>query len=316
MALSWQAALAETHRVWLSWAFPAALALTTWIIYTLDRVLDGLRPPHPHTLRHLFCARHRTWLLGFLVPGAAWFTLWLAFYRLPAGAMWTGMSLAALTGIYLSLYASQHRSAAQVLILAVSAVGVMFFISALPVSGGFKLAASIIVVLLLVMAVTSEFSHRFKQQFPQELFGSLLFTLGCALGPHFWAIDGHTLLCRETLLLWCLVAFNLASIAAVEVELEPEKIDPEKLPRLIRVASGRRILGWGLLLMCLTLIFGWLGLPPIHDPRLPWTVIACVVLTFGLHLARRRMTPEVHHWLTDLALILPPVAMVAWTKLG
>jgi len=63
VALSWQWLFARTFGVPVSAANSAALFLTAWLIYLLDRFGDSISLPQnaPRSVRQEFCARHRKW---------------------------------------------------------------------------------------------------------------------------------------------------------------------------------------------------------------------------------------------------------------
>jgi hypothetical protein len=103
VAVVWSFVFANASGVRLRPADPIILALTVWVIYISDRLLDGWVIKNCSSLeeRHLFCARHRG-ALAWLVVLAAATVLWMtAEYLLPkeAGA---GMKLAAIVGAYMA----------------------------------------------------------------------------------------------------------------------------------------------------------------------------------------------------------------------
>ena len=74
VAVVWALLLARTGGVRLQPAALMVLALGTWMVYVLDRVLDGTRAPGPAKerleARHHFHRRHRRTLLGLCGAGA------------------------------------------------------------------------------------------------------------------------------------------------------------------------------------------------------------------------------------------------------
>lgn len=60
VAMCWQAFLAADTGVTLRPAAQAALGLTVWLIYIVDRLLDVRDPRAPQTARHRFYRDHRT----------------------------------------------------------------------------------------------------------------------------------------------------------------------------------------------------------------------------------------------------------------
>jgi hypothetical protein len=67
VALLWQALFSRCLHVQIRWPAIVALALSTWMIYAVDRLLDGRSPgASSMSLRHKFSSRHRTSILTFV----------------------------------------------------------------------------------------------------------------------------------------------------------------------------------------------------------------------------------------------------------
>jgi hypothetical protein len=89
VAAVWAAGIAWAAGVRLPWWVPALLALTAWVVYIGDRLLDAraaLRAADPRQLRerHLFHWRHRRVLLP-LAAASACTAAWIILERMPAG---------------------------------------------------------------------------------------------------------------------------------------------------------------------------------------------------------------------------------------
>ncbi len=81
VALLWQALFSRCLHVHIRWPSIVALALSTWMIYAIDRLLDARLPSAgPLSLRHEFSRQHRTLMLtsvGFAIALLLWTCLHL-----------------------------------------------------------------------------------------------------------------------------------------------------------------------------------------------------------------------------------------------
>lgn len=81
VALLWQALFSRSLHIHIRWPPIVALALSTWMIYAVDRLLDARLPSNGLlSLRHEFSRRHRTLMLtsvGFAVALLLWTCLHL-----------------------------------------------------------------------------------------------------------------------------------------------------------------------------------------------------------------------------------------------
>lgn len=84
VAALWTVFFAQAMHIHLPWIAPVALAAGVWVLYVLDRILDGVRasaePLQANSLRerHYFHARHRKpFLIGIVcaLPGTLWLGL-------------------------------------------------------------------------------------------------------------------------------------------------------------------------------------------------------------------------------------------------
>lgn len=80
------------------WATPIVLALSVFIIYAIDRLLDVHKPEQPLTPRHLFHRQHSV-LLWQVVAGATLLAAVLVFF-LPAPVVKFGIALAGICAMY------------------------------------------------------------------------------------------------------------------------------------------------------------------------------------------------------------------------
>jgi hypothetical protein len=102
VSVVWAILFAECYRAKLSAAQIVALTLAIWTIYAGDRLLDGWRSGSARSLRdrHLFSARHRTWMMG-LVALAGLGALWVSMDYLNAREETAGVKLSVVVGLYL-----------------------------------------------------------------------------------------------------------------------------------------------------------------------------------------------------------------------
>lgn len=307
VALFWQWMLAESHRVSLPWPFVAALLLATWLIYLLDRTLDlfhhGEAPP---TARHRFCQRHLRPLVLVVIPALLWGLGWLAFTHLPSGLLWSGVAVATLTGVYLAVFVVKQGSRLQLLVLFSVCAGLTMLLSPLSLPPTLRFVAYGLVVILCFTLATRGVSAAFHRHFPKEVFGALLFALGCGVGVHFWVYDGHSWLCAESLLLWGLGLMNLTCISSVELEKKERDAVPPSAASVVQT-SRRRFVTWALIGCCVLRLSGFTGGLAEAKQKFTAAVLVSALLMVLLHQMRRRMSVETHHWLADVALILPPL---------
>lgn len=97
----WQWLFHHSFGVIITWPQITALALSVWLIYVADRLLDGLQldAQKPHSFRHALYARHRRnfallWLAGLCLTTA------LVVTQLSPVAIRLGLCLGALVAVY------------------------------------------------------------------------------------------------------------------------------------------------------------------------------------------------------------------------
>jgi hypothetical protein len=301
VALAIQEVLACSHAVWLGWDFRAALFLSTWVIYLLDRTLDALRHPDLRSTRHEFCRRHHKVLLGLVIPALGWLLVWTVLNYLPSGALWHGLALGTLALVYLAVFAASPRSKVQSLLLLVSGAASLGFISQLPLSGEIKLAAVCLLGAFYGVAVVGRLSASTSQWLPRELLGSLIFSQACLLGVHFWSLGYHPFFCKEGVFIWGMIAFNLVSIGSFEFQTGHSSDMPD---RAMRMATSRMPLGLAFVT--------YLVLDGIQNGWTPflWCVLAALLCTLAVYQIAifRRASAQAHHAAADLVLTLPLVA--------
>jgi hypothetical protein len=103
VAISWQLLFARCFSVPLSTAAVAVLALTVWLIYIADRMLDALQlnPELAPPARHAFCREHWNGMGVALLVGL--FTLGGLCAHLPFALLRSGVLLAVAVAIYFAI---------------------------------------------------------------------------------------------------------------------------------------------------------------------------------------------------------------------
>jgi len=102
VAVIWAAVFARAAGITVRLSDEITLGLAVGIIYIADRLLDGWRSAAHAALqeRHLFCARHRTALLGVLVPASS-AIFWISTHEMTAREAQAGLILAAIVAAYI-----------------------------------------------------------------------------------------------------------------------------------------------------------------------------------------------------------------------
>lgn len=189
VALLWQALLARTARVELSWPHAFVLGASVWFAYAADRWIEGWRlaPEQVRTQRHLFYQRWR-WpvaALGLLVLGA---DLAVATRELTTREFEFGLWLLAPVLLYLLSHQLVHRhhpwrAPKEICVAALLAGGVAVFITARPGVTWSTLAVPLALFTLLCFAncaLISVWEHEVDHAHGQTSF-SRQFSRGAAL---------------------------------------------------------------------------------------------------------------------------------------
>lgn len=111
VACTWVAWLATSYRLYVTWPEYLAMALSVWIIYTLDGLFDARNASgHAGTARRDFHAAHSGWfwLAVFLAFGLL---LGNALSSIGSGLLLSGMILAGLVAVYLTHAQTLRHSA-------------------------------------------------------------------------------------------------------------------------------------------------------------------------------------------------------------
>jgi hypothetical protein len=104
IAILWSWSFARAMRLHVPPATPLVLGVVTWLLYAVDRILDGLNSRHPERLRerHVFHARHRG---RFLMAATllSMFSLWMMLHRMYARTLRDDLFLSIFALLYLSV---------------------------------------------------------------------------------------------------------------------------------------------------------------------------------------------------------------------
>lgn len=312
VAVLWQMALARAHRVVLMPQVHQALFLAVWLIYMLDRVLDGFSVQKGAQLsaRHDFYRRHRWLFLLVIIPFGTMTLLLLATTAIPSGILWRGVSFSFIVALYLLHYAARGNRPIYIIgnLLACGIGGLVLW--ALPLPVHFKLLYGTVLLALLVLAFSGALQSGFRL-LPKELLCGYLFAVGCSLGVNFFTGDlqAHPF-SMETLLLALLCGLNCIAISCYERDTDAQN-DPNAIsqtwPHIARV--------YPTLLLTLAVLAGCAlsRRLPVELLLYSLAVLLSTVLLGVVHHVAKRITPELAHVLADAALAGPILVLaVAW----
>ncbi len=214
VAVAWTWGLAKLHQMSIMPGVLPGLGLCVWIVYVLDRVLDGIHHSlKPLDVRHEF---HRRWrgLLLVAVGIALGILGWLALWVVPAALMWQCVALGLLMLLYLAVYPGTERKMVHRLLIQLSSFGAIFLVHAMPLSPAFKLVITLLILILLGLFYFKRLHERLTSALTKDVAGGLLFALGCTAWIRF-ANEGTDLLVSlvEFILLSCLFIANLTGIS-------------------------------------------------------------------------------------------------------
>ena len=305
VAVLWQDVLAKVHRVSLTPGTTVGLALAVWLVYILDRWLDGQDAGTAQLDgRHAFYARHSRVIGALALPVLIVVVAWLGLYIIPVGVLWSGVALSLLIGIYLGTYAMHGRRSWVGLIGAFVGLGSVVLILELPIGAGVKLQLALVGLLVMTFGFFRRHRTGPSGGFPKEILGSLLFALGCSLGVQFFTMgEGFVMLTADTMLIWGLFAMNLIGISCVEHEAgggDAETV-PVLWPRVGRAYPY-------LLVALIAFSIQWLsksGSPTSTSSDFAFPVASALMLLGILWAVRRRLPPLLYRVLVDLALVMP-----------
>lgn len=312
VAVLWQAALAKAHKVAIMPALHITLFIAVWLIYMVDRVLDGFSMKHSPRVsaRHAFYQRNRWLYILFVIPVATVLLLLLATMSIPETILWRGLALAFVIGLYLLHYAARgHRAIYVAGNLMACAVG-SFVVWALPAPIFYKLSYSIVLASLGLLSIMDRQGVGLRLV-PKEIMCGFLFAVGCSMSVHFFTGDSQAIwFSIETLMLAALCALNCIAIACYERETDAHA-DPNAItrtwPHIARVYPT------------LLLTVGLVALVALGR-RMPFelvlytiAVLLSTLLLGAVHHWAKRLSPDLAHVLADAAVAVPmALILVAW----
>lgn len=310
IAVIWQAMMAHTHRIALMPATAAGLALVVWLIYLMDRLLDGLSGGNdPADIRHAFYRRH--WrLFGLVViPAVSAALVWIALFRIPQGLLWQCLGLALLIAIYLACFPARHHRRLVGTLGGFAGLFVIVSIFMLPMGIAPKIQFGVIGLLMMAFAFYHRLDSATSSRIPKEPLGSLLFALGCSAGVQFFSMsDGIAAISIDVLLLWLLFAMNMFGISRFEKEAGANDADSVAViwPRISRLYPA-------ILLVSIAACGAIAAVPhafPARSGQLAGSAGVSLILLALVWLGRSRLSPLSYRVLADLALVVPAVRLL------
>ncbi|MFZ4764009.1 MAG: hypothetical protein ACOYMN_03570 [Roseimicrobium sp.] len=309
VAVLWQAALARSHKVVLMPEVYKALFLAVWLIYMLDRVLDGfcIKDTQKGSVRHEFYRRNRWVFLLAVIPFGTVSLLLFAASALPAGVMWRGVALGFVVALYLLHYAARGHRPLYVIgnVLACAVGGFVLWVLPLPVH--YKWIYGTVLAALLMLAFTKR-ANGGMRLLPKELLCGFLFAMGCSLAVHFHTGDaGAFWFSLETLLLAFLCTLNCIAISCYERGTDMHH-DRDALaqtwPQIARVYPAL------LLTLAALAVFAVTRHVPQELLLFGFAILLSTLLLGVVHQLAKRLSPDLAHVLADAALALPMMWLV------
>lgn len=310
VAIIWQTLMAHTHRVALIPGTTTGLALCVWLIYLIDRLLDGMSAGGMNgDIRHAFYRRH--WrLIGLVViPVVTAVLVWIALFLIPEGLLWQCSALVLLIAIYLACFPARHHRRFVGALGGLIGLGVIVGIFMLPLDAGPKIQFAIIGLLMMTFGFFHRLDKAASSRIPKEPLGSLLFSLGCSAGVQFFSTgDGVAAMSMDVLLLWMVFSMNMFGIS--RHENESGAVDGHSVAVLWPKLSRFYPL---VLLGCLVACAAIALVPAAFPARTGELALGCALslLLLGIvWLCRSRLGPLSYRVLADLALTAPVVVLL------
>jgi hypothetical protein len=291
VAVVWAWALAHFHHLPIMPGVLLGLGLSVWIVYVLDRLMDGLRHRHEGLdVKHAFHRRWR-WLLMLLVVGASVWTAWLALWIVPKGLLGQVASLSVLMLVYLILFPAVGGGRFRWVVMPVTCLGTMLLAHTLPFTPGFQLLMSAISVGILALLMFRSLHRRLVTALSKDVVGGLLFALGCTAWTRFSLEGGEALSGSiELMLLGVLFISNLTGISS-------------------RESQGRWLgLGFGAVAGVLLLVL--MGRVSESLGVLAVSIAGGLILLGLLSRKRETMSVDAYRLWADLAVLVPVLGLV------
>lgn len=267
------------------------LGLCVWIVYVLDRVIDGVgQSKEGLDRRHAFHRRWR-WVLMILVVVASVWAGWLALWTVPSGLLWQCASLGVLMLLYLILFPAAGGGRFRWIVMPLTCLGTMSLAHTLPFSPAFQLLMIVLSVGILALLIFRSLHQRLMTALSKDVVGGLLFALGCLAWTSFSLEGGEALSGTiELLLLSVLFISNLTGISSRESQGR-------------WLASGFGTVGGVLMLVFTGRISGSLGV-------LAGATAGGLVLLVLLNRKRETMSADAFRVWADLAVLVPVLGLL------
>ena len=291
VAVAWAWGLAHFHHLSIMPGVLPGLGLCVWIVYVLDRVIDGVgQSKEGLDRRHAFHRRWR-WVLMILVVVASVWAGWLALWTVPSGLLWQCASLGVLMLLYLILFPAAGGGRFRWIVMPLTCLGTMSLAHALPFSPAFQLLMIVLSVGILALLIFRSLHQRLMTALSKDVVGGLLFALGCLAWTSFSLEGGEALSGTiELLLLSVLFISNLTGISSRESQGR-------------WLALGFGTVGGVLMLVFTGRISGSLGV-------LAGATALGLVLLVLLNRKRETMSADAYRVWADLAVLVPVLGLL------
>lgn len=307
VAVLWLLALARQSHFSLMPGVVAGLAVTVWMIYVADRLLDAWgKPAGELSLRHRFYQKWRWVFLAGVLPVAFVYLVWLALWVVPVGLLAHVAVQVLPVLLYLVLYSVISPSLRRRLLMA-GVFLLLVFLNVLPLPFATRLAVSMLVAGALLTLFSLNLQERVGLYFRKEVAAGLLFAFGCTTWNRFLSMGGTGAgVWAELVLLGLLFVANLALINARENPQDAQ--------------AGRRV--WGTLAGALVMCGAALVAMPLG--YLPTALLPVVVAVISgllalaalarLAAARPHFSAEAFRVWADLLVAAPAAVLWLWPE--
>jgi hypothetical protein len=191
------------------------LGLCVWIVYVLDRVMDGVGESiSGMDRRHAFHHRWRWMLLGLVAVASGW-AGWLALVVVPSGLTWQCVSLGLMMMLYLIIFPAAGGGRFRWLIMPLTCLGLLALARTLPISPILQLLLMALSAAVWGLLAFKGLHQWLASALSKDVAGGLLFALGCTAWNRFIQEGGDVLSgSLELVLLSLLFIGNLTGISS------------------------------------------------------------------------------------------------------
>lgn len=213
MAIAWTWALAGLHSVKIMPGVLPGLGLSVWMVYVLNRLLAGVGGGQTSLDLRSESHDRRFWIACVLV--AAGINGWLALAVVPSGLLWECLGLGIFILLYLAVFVSREGHWFHRFLVPVISLFALIVILVLPLSAGFRLLATLLILAVLVQRIFQKKTAPVPAPLVKDVAGGLLFAIGCTSWTRFVHGGGDMVASTlEMLLLTCLFVSNLTGISS------------------------------------------------------------------------------------------------------